>query len=342
MKIKDIKNKLEKGKKPTMAILYPASPNQKALKDFKNPRFFGSVKDCFNIKLVKCPIANKECLIEATHYRNVRNADILVIIRGGGEGLEVFNDKEVVRAFAILRQECGTVICVGIGHSADRPAIYDIASLGATTPTELSVFFKDLVSKDWEEVYETWSKCAQNPEDIQKKIRELLNDKVERIKENEDIHFNEEELMMKLRQQYFSASSAPYDSDFDLFDFSKYRKFFVILGIELIISILIGIVVYNDPVNFGKHTLVQTVILCKNIFVGLVIFTIIWNFLCMLSDRYAERRERMKKLDQVAKWNWEYYNQKNNNFWNDDDDLYHDPAYRHLACNIHHNHHYFD
>ena len=61
MKIKDIKNeKLEKGKRPTMAILYPAGKNQKALEDFENHRFFGSVKDRFNIKLVKCPITNKE------------------------------------------------------------------------------------------------------------------------------------------------------------------------------------------------------------------------------------------------------------------------------------------
>ena len=99
---------------------------------------------------------------------------------------------DALTAFARLRQECGTVICVGVGHSADRPAIYDIASLGATTPTELSVFFKDLVSKDWEEISETWSKCAQTPENIKRKIRKLLADECQyslnsEINETEEI-----------------------------------------------------------------------------------------------------------------------------------------------------------
>jgi hypothetical protein len=134
MKIKDIKNKLEKGKKPTMAILYPAGRNQKALEDFKNPRFFGSVMDYFDLAYGARPMLDKKEIIKFANHEIVRKADVLAIIRCGGEGLEVFNDKEVVRAFARLRQECGTVICVGIGHSADRPDIYEIANIGATTP----------------------------------------------------------------------------------------------------------------------------------------------------------------------------------------------------------------
>jgi exodeoxyribonuclease VII large subunit len=75
-------------------------------------------------------------------------ADILVIARGGGENLAIFDNPAIGEAALALR----SIFITALGHSADEPLLQKLADKAFITPTALGQYFHDLYIKTIEDL----------------------------------------------------------------------------------------------------------------------------------------------------------------------------------------------
>lgn len=80
-------------------------------------------------------------------YGNNKDKDIncVCVIRGGGNGIEIFSDKSVVRAFHEMKKSLGSdvFLIAGIGHSDDCIGCNDIFDVSAFTPSHAAIFINE-------------------------------------------------------------------------------------------------------------------------------------------------------------------------------------------------------
>jgi len=74
-------------------------------------------------------------LREAEYY-----SDIIAIVRGGGSGLEVFDDVEL--ANAVL--DASVPVIAAIGHDKDNPLVKEIADKALSTPTAFGNYLREM------------------------------------------------------------------------------------------------------------------------------------------------------------------------------------------------------
>jgi hypothetical protein len=69
--------------------------------------------------------------------------DLIVLYRGGGSGLEIFDDLDIARAVTSLK----TPFVTAIGHANDTPFIQDVADGAYITPTDFGMYLKEFADK---------------------------------------------------------------------------------------------------------------------------------------------------------------------------------------------------
>ncbi|KAL7580332.1 hypothetical protein ACA910_004364 [Epithemia clementina (nom. ined.)] len=67
--------------------------------------------------------------------------DLIAIVRGGGDGLGVFNDPSLCEAAL----DCKVPIITALGHATDQSLLDDMADSNFTTPTKVGAWLKELV-----------------------------------------------------------------------------------------------------------------------------------------------------------------------------------------------------
>jgi len=90
--------------------------------------------------------AESEILYAINHYSN--NADILVISRGGGENMSIFNNTFI--AEQILHLKCYFV--TAIGHKEDNSLIQKVADKAFITPTAFGQYLREIYNTTIEEL----------------------------------------------------------------------------------------------------------------------------------------------------------------------------------------------
>lgn len=68
------------------------------------------------------------------------DTDILVIARGGGENMNIFDNPEIAATAITLKP----IFLTALGHSADEPLLQKVADKALITPTALGQYFYDL------------------------------------------------------------------------------------------------------------------------------------------------------------------------------------------------------
>lgn len=123
----------------------------------------------------------------------------LAIVRGGGQGLDIFNNIELVQTLIHL----STPLISAVGHPEEKPFISRIADKDASTPSLLGTYFKELVNR----VIEERSKSkAVLVEEVKKQYEERLTVQASQNKSlNEKLTLNAQE--MKKLQEYISQMS---------------------------------------------------------------------------------------------------------------------------------------
>ncbi|OQP64773.1 hypothetical protein A3860_18620 [Niastella vici] len=99
----------------------------------------------YDIKYVKVNLTRVPEIIHA--MRENDTSDILVIARGGGENIQIFDNLELSQQALGLK----SIFVTAIGHAADEPLLQKLADKHFITPTALGQYFYDLYNRTLDE-----------------------------------------------------------------------------------------------------------------------------------------------------------------------------------------------
>ncbi|TPN82926.1 exodeoxyribonuclease VII large subunit [Aquimarina algicola] len=99
-------------------------------------------KEYYQIDHHTCNLSSQTAMLNFMDSHDFSETDLLVFIRGGGQGLEVFNELELCKK-AI---ELPVPFITGIGHDTDVTLLQKVADKSFSTPTSVGVFFQSTVN----------------------------------------------------------------------------------------------------------------------------------------------------------------------------------------------------
>tara|TARA_R110002050_G_scaffold261556_1_gene401744 strand:- start:287141 stop:288151 length:1011 start_codon:yes stop_codon:yes gene_type:complete len=129
--------KIEREQKPTLDII--TGVQSTSHDDYSNQLHD---KEYYNIRHHKCNLSSKDGILEFFNNYNFSDSDLLIIIRGGGSGLEVFNEIELCKRAIKLP----IPFITGIGHDSDKMLLERISDKAFSTPTAVGGFLQKVVS----------------------------------------------------------------------------------------------------------------------------------------------------------------------------------------------------
>lgn len=187
----DIQNRLlmilRKNRNPSISIITGAS----SIVDKDCMSQLNGVS-CFDLSFHRTSMSNATNVLKAIKQQERESPDLIVCMRGGGEGLEVFNDLKLSKEILALQIPFATAI----GHKADLTSLERIADMGFATPTAFGSFLNK-VAHIYESEVEESIKNRSEIQNLKKEIDglKLSQDKVyqshERDKQNMVIGFKE-------------------------------------------------------------------------------------------------------------------------------------------------------
>lgn len=99
----------------------------------------------YDIRYVKVNLTRVADIIQAMQDND--ETDILVISRGGGENMQIFDSLELSQQVLTLKP----VFVTAIGHAVDEPLLQKLADKHFITPTALGQYFYDLYNRTLDE-----------------------------------------------------------------------------------------------------------------------------------------------------------------------------------------------
>ena len=174
-----VKGMLYLGQKPRIAIVYGATGIVD--KDFDNA--IGEASSRYFIKNVRKSLSDKQGIISELRVTGDTDLnDAIAIVRGGGSGLEIFNDSELAEACITT----GAIFISAIGHAVDVTLVEQVADKKFTTPTAFGTHLKKLADEVVEEQSNSKAKLV---EDITKTMDEQyvgrINGLAKQVHDNE-------------------------------------------------------------------------------------------------------------------------------------------------------------
>ena len=133
-----IETLLHQGRRPRIAILLPTASI--AMKDFDAAKGNAAAKMDFDEHRIS--FANAKELLARIMLLDKSAYTAIAIIRGGGT-TDATDDLEVLSAVAIMQ----TPLICAIGHEADEQFIKRLADKRMITPTDLGIYFRDMVER---------------------------------------------------------------------------------------------------------------------------------------------------------------------------------------------------
>lgn len=110
----------------------------------------------FDIFLTRVSLTNTAQISDV--LRQVSNTDVVVLARGGGESLSIFDDIRLANATIDL----AFPFITAIGHAVDEPLLQKMADKHFITPTAFGQYLHDLVSSTEEELTQSRVKLLQD------------------------------------------------------------------------------------------------------------------------------------------------------------------------------------
>jgi hypothetical protein len=103
----------------------------------------GPVSMLYDLVWEQVNMASPVTVASALQAHARSTADVVAVVRGGGAGLEVFNDPQVARAAVSL--PCPLV--TALGHAVDVSLLDEVADLNLETPTRLGQWLRELAEQ---------------------------------------------------------------------------------------------------------------------------------------------------------------------------------------------------
>jgi exodeoxyribonuclease VII large subunit len=132
-----LSDKIEQGKKPVLDVVTGVQSTSK-------DDYLGQLPDYnyYEIRHHKCNLSTKDELLDFITSNDFSATDLLIILRGGGSGLEVFNEIDLCKKMI----ELPVPFISGIGHDADKTLLEKVADRGFSTPTAVGSFLQSIVN----------------------------------------------------------------------------------------------------------------------------------------------------------------------------------------------------
>lgn len=118
-------------------VVLVTSKNSQALQDFRVALNVALPED--KALLVPVDLMSVDGICEGIRYADEQKYDAMIILRGGGSGIDIFNDPRI----AALVRKCKTYVVSAIGHESDKLLIESAADFRAPTPSLAGVYLRD-------------------------------------------------------------------------------------------------------------------------------------------------------------------------------------------------------
>lgn len=128
----------------------------------------------YNIDIHKCNLSSKTEIVNLIESKKLSNYDLIIVVRGGGQGLEVFNDIELSRK--LIEQPIPFI--TGIGHKDDVTLLQRVADKALATPTAVGIFLQKAVDS-----YKENQRLLNQKDFEMQKYQEQTNLEIENINE---------------------------------------------------------------------------------------------------------------------------------------------------------------
>lgn len=148
----------------------------------------------FDIKIQRITLSSKTPYFELLNGISGSDYCAIAIVRGGGSGLEIFNEEDLCKKFL----DIDIPIITAIGHQEDQTLLEKLADIGYATPSAFGTALQKLVYKD---------KAIKNDQDNLKHVivknKELYKQEIEKsntffaeeIVKNSEIYIQEKEAL---------------------------------------------------------------------------------------------------------------------------------------------------
>ena len=134
-----IKNKLKKNNKPKISLISGLSSS--VLPDFFNA--LGDQKEKFDFDEPQINLTSKDAIMNVLSDITLNSSDIVAFIRGGGEGIEIFNDINIARETMNIDPH----IISAIGHAENTTLLDSVADKKFDTPTAFGNYLNEISKK---------------------------------------------------------------------------------------------------------------------------------------------------------------------------------------------------
>lgn len=142
--------------------------------------------DNYDIERVQINLSRKTEIIDTLRQLDGSGRfDLIAIFRGGGSGLEVFEDHDIARTVMDMK----TAIVTGIGHAEDMPFIESVADQAFITPSALGTYLKDTAKTTIQEV--SWLKQYYEKRDRDNQTIETLRGEKDALQKENSILLRE-------------------------------------------------------------------------------------------------------------------------------------------------------
>lgn len=125
-----IRECFKQDRKPRVAMISP----RRGVTDTDVERAIEEQRHNYDVTKVPISLLNKTEIIDTLRRLDASGEyDLIAIFRGGGPGLDVFEDNDIARVVVGMQ----TSLVTGIGHAEDTPFIESVADQAFTTPSTL-------------------------------------------------------------------------------------------------------------------------------------------------------------------------------------------------------------
>jgi len=137
----------------------------------------------YDIHFEKINLSSEADIISAVGKYDIPETDILVIARGGGDNLEIFNKASIAERCLHI----APYFLTAIGHKEDNTLLQKVADKGFITPSELGQYLNDIYNNTKDQLENSKAKLVQAittqlKANYEKQL-ENLNDKLKSLEE---------------------------------------------------------------------------------------------------------------------------------------------------------------
>lgn len=202
-----LRNLLATDSKPRIAFLYGES----GIVDRDVMTALGISSTYYEIAEFRESLSNPGKISKVLQSLDAGGYDLIAVVRGGGSGLEVFDDLEL----ASTATELTTPLLVALGHEQDHPFLEKVACRYLPTPTALGYWLKKVAEDTHEDRAHSKAKLI---EDVEKQSAEHIKSLESQVNDATRVSEERQKTIEGLQKQINARLEAEFRYDRELRD----------------------------------------------------------------------------------------------------------------------------